>query len=64
MEDVNNFEEELKDDMVSQNLVRYLCSFGSSQMRTAVHQIMKRTISNEVALQFSLHGKGEKEKIY
>ena len=61
LEDLNKFEDDLKNDATAQNLVSYLCSFGSPQMRTAVHQIMKRVVTNEVAVQFSLHGKGGKK---
>ena len=61
LEDLNNFEEDLKDGMMAQNLVNYLCMFGSYQMRTAVHHIMKRVLCSEIAVQFSLHGKGEKK---
>ena len=62
LEDLNKFEEDLKDNTMAQNLVNYLCSFGSSQMKSAVHHIMKRVLCNEVAVQFSLHGKGKKKK--
>ena len=44
LEDLNKFEDDLKNDATAQNLVSYLCSFGSPQMRTAVHQIMKRVV--------------------
>lgn len=62
LEDLSTFEEDLKDDTMAQNLIFYLSSFGSSQMRTSVHQIMKRVLQNEVAVQYSLHGKGDKKK--
>ncbi len=61
-EELDKFETELENESMVENLVNYLSCFGSSQTRTGVHQIMKRVLCNEVAVQYSMHGKGGKKK--
>ena len=59
--DLEGLELILGDEIEQKNLVSKLSNFGSSSLRSTVHSIMKNTIASEVAVLYSLHGKGEKK---
>lgn len=50
----------LNDEIERKNLICILSNFASSSLRSTVHSIMRNVIASEVAVLYSLHGKGEK----
>jgi hypothetical protein len=53
----------LEDDATKQNLISTLSNYGGVSVSATVHQIMKKVLTNEVAVQYSLHGKGIKRML-
>lgn len=60
-EELMKFEEELQSNEMSLMLINYLVTFSTSEARRSVHQIMKRVATNEVLINYSLHGKQSKK---
>nr|CAB3267653.1 inactive serine/threonine-protein kinase VRK3 [Phallusia mammillata] len=62
MESLQHFEDVLKDKdkTVQNNLVQYLGSIGGKDISTTVRHILVHCVSNKLALQFNMKGKGKK----
>ena len=60
LQELHEFEEEL--EYKSKDLVEYLYLFGTPQISTSVHKMMKQVLKNEIAVLFSLKGTTKKRK--
>lgn len=60
LQNLEEFEKDLEDK--AGDLVLYLSSFGTPQISTSVHSLMKLVLKNEIAVLYSMHGKGGKRK--
>jgi hypothetical protein len=63
VEDASDFEKTLEDDATKQILISILSNYEGVSVSATVHQIMKKVLTNEVAVQYSLHGKGIKRML-
>jgi len=61
MEDVDNLECILEEEDGRIELLALLSTCGGRQLRSVVHSLMNTVMVKELAVQFTLHGKGGKK---
>ncbi len=61
LEELENLETIIADDMEAKNLSQKLSNFGVDQLRSTVNNIMKKSISSNVAILYTFQGKTKKK---